>query len=193
MKAKRLESKVAKTTGLLTAAVISSSIPVLLFPILGNVVPLFRTKPLTGLHRHLFSWTLYLIRCFTVIETNVSERLLASCWGSKSLNWQSVVGAAQFLRQKDPVSSLELHLVGKRIQHLKRSLSCNLTGALDSVHGPPSVITLKGLCLLLPLTYLQQLLRWLGCAAAFIHRWNKWNNLCWKRRVMWSEVRHSWR
>ena len=43
MKAK-LEPKVAKTTGLLTAAVISSSIPVLLFPILGNVVPLFRTN-----------------------------------------------------------------------------------------------------------------------------------------------------
>ena len=41
MKAK-LESKVAKTTGLLTAGVISSTIPIFLFAILGNSMPLFR-------------------------------------------------------------------------------------------------------------------------------------------------------
>ena len=44
MKAKQQESKVAKTTGLLTAAVISSFIPVFVFRILGNVVPVFRTN-----------------------------------------------------------------------------------------------------------------------------------------------------
>ena len=43
MKAK-LESKVAKTAGLLTAAVISSFIPAFLFGILGYVVSVFRTN-----------------------------------------------------------------------------------------------------------------------------------------------------
>jgi len=42
MKAK-LEAKVAKTTGLLTVAVISSFIPTFVFAILVNVVPIFRT------------------------------------------------------------------------------------------------------------------------------------------------------
>ena len=44
MKAKQQESKVAKTTGLLTAAVMSSFIPVFVFGILGNVVSVFRTN-----------------------------------------------------------------------------------------------------------------------------------------------------
>ena len=40
----KLESKVAKTTGLLTAAIISSFIPIFAFAILGNLVPLFRAN-----------------------------------------------------------------------------------------------------------------------------------------------------
>ena len=43
MKAK-LESKVAKTTGLLTAAIISWFIPIIVFSILANVVPFFGTN-----------------------------------------------------------------------------------------------------------------------------------------------------
>ena len=43
MKAK-LESKVAKTTGLLIAAMISSFIPIFVYATLGNVVPLLRTN-----------------------------------------------------------------------------------------------------------------------------------------------------
>jgi len=40
----RLESKVAKTTGLLTAAVISSSMPLFVIGIFRNAVPVFRTN-----------------------------------------------------------------------------------------------------------------------------------------------------
>ena len=47
MKAK-LESRVAKTTGLLTAAMISSFIPTFVFTILVKVVPIFGT---TAAHR----------------------------------------------------------------------------------------------------------------------------------------------
>ena len=43
MKAKMV-SKVAKTTGLLTAVIIFSFIPIFVFSILGNLVPLFRTN-----------------------------------------------------------------------------------------------------------------------------------------------------
>ena len=38
----KMEFKVAKTTGLLTAAIISSFIPIFAFATLGNLVPLFR-------------------------------------------------------------------------------------------------------------------------------------------------------
>ena len=54
MKAK-LESKLAKTTGLLTATVISSIIPVFVFGILGQVAPVFRTNELIRLTRMVCS------------------------------------------------------------------------------------------------------------------------------------------
>ena len=40
----KLESKVAKTTGVLSAMVISSFMPVFVFTVVGNVIPVFRTK-----------------------------------------------------------------------------------------------------------------------------------------------------
>jgi len=140
MKAK-LESKVAKTTGLLTAAVISSFIPVFLFAILGNFVPLFRTNVsnrLTQTFIQLISLFNPLLYCY---RDHRFRNALRELLGIKKpqLTIQSVAGATQ----KDPVSSSELHLSGRRIQRSKRSVSCNLTDALDSVHGTPSVMTLK--------------------------------------------------
>ena len=40
----KLEAKVAKTTGLLTAVIISSFVPIFVFAIIGNLVPLLRTN-----------------------------------------------------------------------------------------------------------------------------------------------------
>ena len=108
-------------------------------------MPLFRTNApnrLTQTFNQLNSLFNPLLYCY---RDHRFRNALRELLGIKKpqLTIQSVAGAAQFLRQKDPVSSLELHFSGKRIQRLKRSLSCNLNGALDSVHGTPSVITLK--------------------------------------------------
>ena len=55
MKAK-LEPKVAKTTGLLTAAVISSFIPIFVLEILGRFVPVLRTNAAIRLTEMVMQW-----------------------------------------------------------------------------------------------------------------------------------------
>ena len=137
MKAK-LEAKVAKTTGLLTAAVISSFIPTFVFAIFVNFVPIFRT---TASHR--FTQTL--------IQLNSTFNPLLYCYRDRRFRnaicellgrkkpeaKQSAVGGAQLFRRNDRCRSPKSHVVGNGIQHLKRSVSCNLTG------GTPSVATMK--------------------------------------------------
>ena len=143
MKAK-LESKVAKTTGLLTAGVISSTFPIFLFAILGNSMPLFRsnaairfTQIVTQLNS-LFNPMLY---CYRDKRFRDAIRKLFGMKKSQAI--QSVVFAAQPFLRKDPFRSSELHIKGKFTQHLTRSVSCNLTDALDSIQGTPSAVMLK--------------------------------------------------
>ena len=143
MKAK-LEAKVAKTTGLLTAALISSFIPIFAFAILGNLVPLFRTNlsiRLTQLVMQLNSLFNPLLYCYRDHRFRNAIRELLGMKKPQAI--QSAVGAAQLLRRKDPFKSPELHIVGKRNQRLTRSTSCNLSDAFYSIHGPPSVVMLK--------------------------------------------------
>ena len=141
MKAK-LESKVAKTTGLLTTAVICSFIPAFVFGILGHVAPVFRTNGpirLTNFGTQLNSLFNPLFYCYRDHRFKNAIRELLGM--KKPQTMQSAAGDTQFVRQKDTFRSLELHIVGKRTQRLTRSASCNLTHA--SIHGTPSVRSLK--------------------------------------------------
>ena len=131
MKAKQQESKVAKTTGLLTAAVISSFIPVFVLGILGNVVPVFRTNEairLTQLGTRLNSLFNPLFYCYR--DRRFKNAIYELLGMKKPQTMQSAVGDTQFVRQKDTFRSSELHKVGKGNQRLARSASCNLTDAL---------------------------------------------------------------
>ena len=143
MKAK-LESKVAKTTGLLTAALISSFIPICLFAVLGNVVPLLRTNAVVRFAQlvtqlnSLFNPLLY---CYRDHRFRIAIRELLGMKQPRAI--QAAVGAAQCFRQKDSIRSSELHKVRKHTQRLTRSVSCNLTDAFDSIHGTPCLVMLK--------------------------------------------------
>ena len=143
MKAK-LESKVAKTTGLLTVAIISSFIPIFVFAILGNLVPLFRTNSsmrLTQLVIQLNSLFNPLLYCYRDHRfRNAIHELLGM---KKPQVMQSTVGATQFMGRNVSIMPSELHIVGKRNQRLTRSASCIATDALDSIHGTSSVVMLK--------------------------------------------------
>ena len=140
----KLESKVAKTTGLLTAAVILSFIPTLIFAIFGNLVPNFRsaashrfTRTLTQLNS-TFNPLLYCYR-----DRRFRDAICELLGRKKPLPKQSAVSAAQLLRRNDPYRSPKFHIVGNGMQHLKRPVSCNLTGALGYLQGTPSVATMK--------------------------------------------------
>ena len=143
MKAK-LESKVAKTTGLLTVAIISSFIPIFVFAILGTLVPLFRTDASMRLAQlviqlnSLFNPLLYCYRDHRFRKA-IPELLRMKIPQAT----KSAVGATQFIGRNVSNMSSELHIVGKRNQRLTRSVSCILTDALDSIHGPSSVVMLK--------------------------------------------------
>jgi len=145
MKAK-LESKVAKTTGLLTAAIISPCIPIFVFATLGNLVPLFRTDffiRFTQLATQLNSLLNPLLYFYRDHRFRNALRELLGMKKPRAQAIQSAVCAAQFIRQKDTFKSSELQIVGKRTQCLTRSVSCTLTDALYSIHGTPSVVMLK--------------------------------------------------
>ena len=144
MKAKRQESKVAKTTGLLTAAVVSSFIPVFIVRILGHVVPVLRTNELIRLNQivaqlnSLFNPLLYCYRDHRF--KNAIRDLLGM---KKPRTQQSSSGDKQFVTQKGTLKSSKLHKMGKRTQRLTRSASCNLTDASYPIPGTPCVIMLK--------------------------------------------------
>jgi len=150
----RLDFKVAKTTGLLTAAVISSFIPIFLFSILGNVVPLLRTNAAKRFIRivtqlnSLFNPLLY---CYRDDRFRKAVRELLRM--KKPHESQSTVGATQFIRRNDPFTSSEVHIGGKRAQRLTRSVSSNLTDALYSIYGKPGVFLLKTESLSAPTLY----------------------------------------
>ena len=140
----KLEAKVAKTTGLLTAVIISSFVPIFVFAIIGNLVPLLRTNTsirftyLATQLNSLFNPLLYFYR-----DQRFRNALRALLGIKKPQAIQPAFGSAQFNRQKDPFKSSEQHVEGKHTQRLTRSVSCNLTDTLYSIHGTPSVVMLK--------------------------------------------------
>ena len=140
----KLESKVARTTGLLTAAIISSLVPVFVTSILGNVTPVFRTNAAIRSSQRVMQFiSLFnpLLYCYRDHRFRNAIRDLLGMKKPQAI--QSAVGAAEFVKGRDSFRSSELHKVGQRIQRLRRSASCNLTDALDCNHGTPSVVMMR--------------------------------------------------
>ena len=143
LKKEKLESKIAKTTGLLTAAVISSFIPVFVFGILGQVAPVFRTDEpirLTQIGTQLNSLFNPLFYCYRDhrFKNAISELLGLK----KPQPMSSSVRDTQNVRGKETFRSSEKHIVEKCTKRsVKRSASCDLTHA--SIHGTTSVVMLK--------------------------------------------------
>ena len=140
----KLESKVAKTTVFLTAAVISFYIPLFVIGFLGRVVSVFRSIAAHRLLRmvtHLNSLFNPFFYCYR--DHRFRNAILELLGMKKPHEILSAAGAAQFIRQKDPFRSSEQHIVGKHTQRLTRSASCNLTDAFDSIHETHNVIMLK--------------------------------------------------
>ena len=143
MKAK-LESKVAKTTGLLTAMVISSFIPIFVFAVLGNAIPVFRTTAALRFTQILTQLTSLLNPLLYCYRDNRFRNALRELLGmKKSQAMQSAAGSAQISKREDPSKSSGLHNLEKRSQRLTRSASYNLSDALGSYHGTPSEVKLR--------------------------------------------------
>ena len=108
-------------------------------------MPVFRTNAafqLTQIFAQLNSLFNPLLYCYKDHRFRNAIRELLGMKKPQAI--QPAVGAAQFLREKNSIRSLELPKVGKRTQRLTKSVSCNLTDiALYSIHGTPSVIMLK--------------------------------------------------
>ena len=135
----KLESKIAKTTGLLTAAVISSFIPAFVFGILGHLFPFFRTNEpirLTYIGTQLNSLFNPLLYCY---RDHRFKNAIRELLGIKKPEAMSSKVGDTFVRLKDTVRSSELARVGKRTQRLTRSASCPHA----SIHGTPSVVMMK--------------------------------------------------
>ena len=134
----KLESKVAKTTGLLTAAIISSFVPLIVTGILRTVIPVFRTNiAIRFTQRLMQSISLFnpLLYCYRDHRfTNAIRELLGM---KKPQTIQSAFVASQSSRRKDSFGSSRLHNVERRKQRFTRSASCSLTNALDSNHVTP--------------------------------------------------------
>ena len=140
----KLESKVAKTTGLLTAAIFSSFVPILVFATLGNLVPLLRTNvsirftQLAAQLNSLFNPLLCFYR-----DRRFRDALRELLGMEKSEATQLATGFAQTSKRQDPSRSSELHNLEKRTQRLKRSASCDLSNPIGSYHGTPSEVKLR--------------------------------------------------
>jgi len=141
----KLESNVAKTTGLLTTAIISSFVPIFVTSMLGNVMPVFRTNYAMRFSQRVMQFiSLFnpLLYCYRDHRFRNAIRELLGIKKPQAI--QSAVGTAEIVTRKDPFSrSSELQKELKRTQRLKRSVTSNLADALDSNHGTPSVAMLR--------------------------------------------------
>ena len=143
----KLESKVAKTTGLLTAALIFCFIPVTVFTILHMryVFPATRTNvglritTVVMLWNSLFHPLLYCYRDRR-FRNAIAELLRLK----KPSTIQSAVGTAQYVRRKENLGSSEHHNPElKHKQHWSRSASCSALVALDSGLGTSTEVMLR--------------------------------------------------
>ena len=143
----KLESKVAKTTFLLTAAVIFSTVPGIVFHIAGEAFPFLRTSvnfrfwELLIQLNSLVNPLLYSYR-----DRRFRNALLELLRIRKPRTSQPAVYSVRYVRRKDQFAAEEdaldrQHVV--RHTRLKRTLSCDLTVVSDCAHGRPNEIMLK--------------------------------------------------
>ena len=135
----KLESKVAKTTGLLTCALLFSFIPICVAHLLGSTFPVFRSSvvfrftetvtQLNSLCSPLLYW--YRDRCFRKAIREVLGR------SKNTQETQPAVGVVRFVRQKNTFDAEELHNVEKPTRRLTRSASCHPPDVFDCDHGRP--------------------------------------------------------
>jgi len=140
----KLESKIAKTTGLLTAAFMSSFIPIFIFGILGNAIPVIRTNAafqFTQKFPQLKSLLNPLLYCYRDKRFRKAIRELLGL--KKHQTIQSATSNPKFSWRKYSIRSLKLSKLENRTKRLKRSLSCTPPDALYSVYGTPNVFMLK--------------------------------------------------
>ena len=142
----KLESKVTKTTGLLTAALIFCFILVTVFTILHMryVFPATRTNvglritTVVMLWNSLFNPLLYCYRDRR-FKNAIAELLRLK----KPSTIQSTVGTAQYVKRKEHLGSSKHHNLKNCKQHLTRPASCNALVALDSKLGTSTEVMLR--------------------------------------------------
>ena len=139
----KLESKVAKTTGLLSAMAISSFIPVFVFVVLGNVIPVLRTNEALRFTQILTQFTSLVNPLLYCYRDNRFRDALRELLGmKKSRAIQQAAGSAQLFKRGDPTMTSELHNLEKGTQRLTRSASCDRTDTLGFYQGTHSEVKL---------------------------------------------------
>ena len=143
----KLESKVANTCGLITAALILSFVPVIVVGAFGGVSPVLRTSKAFRLPE-------------TLIQLNSLANPLIYFYRDRSLRKaalellgvrrpeaiQPAVGAKRFIRRKDPFGSLEAVQELQKVEQptrFKRAASCDPAVDSDCVHRRSPEIFLK--------------------------------------------------
>ena len=135
----KLENKVAKTMGLVTAALIVSFVPLIVVLTLGRVFPVlwsFSAFSMSGLLLHLNSIMNPLIYCYR--DRRFRNAVLELLGIRKpQANQPEAAPAQRFVRRRDPFCSLEGIVELQKVEtpaHLTRSASCDLALVLDSAH-----------------------------------------------------------
>ena len=143
----KLESKVAKTCGLITAALILSIVPAIVVSSFGEVFPVLGTRKAFVLPERLLLLTslanplIYFYR-----DRRLRKAALELLGVRRPEAIQPAVGAARFIRRKNPFDSLEaVQELQKEEQptRFKRAASCDPAVASDCVHRRSPEIFLK--------------------------------------------------
>ena len=176
----KLESKIAKTTGLVTAAFIFSFLPIFVYGNLGNFMPVFRTNAaiqLTQTFAQMNSLFNPLLYCYRDQRFRNANRELL---GLKKPQAIQPAAGARFFRRKYSVGSLEHPKVEKRM----RSVSCNLINAFDSFYGKSSVVMMNRSLSAPTLDTCSNYLNGFNLQRPLSTRGNKCNEPCQSRRLM---------
>ena len=135
----KLESKVAKTTFLLTAAVIFSAVPGIVFHILGEAFPFLRSSVIFRFWELLIQLNslvnplLYCLR-----DRRLRNAILELLRIRKPRTTQPTFGSVRYARRKDQFGAVEDTLELKHVARhtrLIRTASCDLTVASNCVQG----------------------------------------------------------
>ena len=181
---RKLESKIAKTTGLVTATFIFSFLPIFVYAILGNFMPVFRTNAaiqLTHTFAQMNSLFNPLLYCYRDQRFRNAIRELL---GLKKPQAIQPAAGARFFRRKYSVGSLEHPKVEKRMRSLERSVSCNLINAFDSFYGKSSVVMMNRSLSALTLDTCSNYLNGFNLQRPLSTCGNKCNEPCQSRRLM---------